>query len=120
MIKKTIFFLGLLCCIGCEEIVGLEDISKNTVNVLAPMDNSVVKTDSLVVFSWEGVADAEDYHIQLALPSFESASQIVMDSILPNVHFRTKLDPDTYQWRVRALNSEYSTDFSTQTFTVEK
>lgn len=120
MMRKGAIFLGLLCCIGCEEIIGLEDISRDTINVLAPMDNSIVKTDSLIVFSWEGVADAENYHIQLALPSFENAAQILTDSILSNVQFSTKLDPNTYEWRIRALNSEYSTDFSTQNFTVEK
>ena len=117
------YFLFILCftfcLVSCDDIVEVEDISENEVNVLAPTDNALLNTTS-VTFTWEALEDAETYHLQIATPSFENALQIVKDSVLTNTSFSTSLDEKVYEWRIRAQNSEYYTEYRIQSFTIEE
>ncbi|MCV6630363.1 MAG: hypothetical protein OIF50_10975, partial [Flavobacteriaceae bacterium] len=66
------------------------------------------------------MADASLYQIQLATPNFEHAAQILIDSITEKNSYSKILTPNTYEWRVRALNSAYATAYTTNGFIVLK
>lgn len=112
-----------LCCLSivffllnCEAIF-IEDISEETIELLAPSDNSEITRGS-IQFNWQEVAASKDYTIQIATPNFENATQILLDSIITDNGFIKDLDSASYQWRVRGNNSGYSTEFSTHNLNV--
>lgn len=115
MKRLSLVFL-VLSCIGCEAIF-VEDISNDLVILLAPSENSEV-TQGSTNFRWQLLDQADVYQIQIATPSFENASQIVLDSIVESNTAQKMLEAGTYQWRVKALNSDYQTNYSTAGFTV--
>lgn len=125
MVKKVLpllFFVGLMT--ACEDIFEVTDISNEQVQLLAPTNESVV-TDSIVNFNWNGVEEAESYVVQIATPDFENATQFVLDTVITidstfvGNRISKRLLEDTYQWRVQAQNSAFSTEFSTSGFTVQ-
>ncbi|MEM8927864.1 MAG: hypothetical protein AAGC45_06655 [Bacteroidota bacterium] len=126
MVKKLLPLFFLLCLLtGCEDIFEVTDISNEQVQLLAPTNQSVVM-DSIVNFNWNGVEEADAYLIQVATPDFENAIQIVLDTVVSidstfvGNRISKQLPDNTYQWRVQAQNSAFSTAFSTNGFTVQK
>lgn len=117
--KKIVLFILVSCLLyTCDDIIEVEDISGETISILAPVNNSVLDEGS-VIFSWNEVQDATEYRLQLATPSFENASQILLDSTVSVTNFSKVLETGDYQWRVRAENSEFQTNYSIQNFTIE-
>jgi len=105
--------------VSCDDIVGVNDISDETLTILAPTNGStLIITD--VTFSWNSVEDAEQYKLQVATPNFVMANQIILDTLVASTNFSQPLELGNYEWRVRAENSEYQTDYSTQNFTIEE
>jgi hypothetical protein len=118
--KKLLTLMALSFVIfTCDDIIEVEDISDEIVIVLAPVNDSVLGEGS-VIFSWNDVQDASQYRLQLATPSFENASQILLDSIVNATNFPKVLELGDYEWRVRAENSEYQTQYTIQNFIVEE
>ncbi|MEO0573311.1 MAG: hypothetical protein AAF039_16510 [Bacteroidota bacterium] len=125
MLKKTLLLLLVIGGLtACEDIFEVTDITNEEVQLLAPTNQSVV-TDSIVNFNWNGIEEAEAYLVQIATPNFESASQIVLDTVITidstfvGNRISKRLSDNSYQWRVQAQNSAFSTAFSTNGFTVE-
>ncbi|MEO1486502.1 MAG: hypothetical protein AAFU57_12190 [Bacteroidota bacterium] len=126
--KKRILLLVLchLALCSCEDILEVQDISNESVVLLAPAENTVV-TDSVVNFVWNEILDVDidAYRVQIATPSFESAAQIVLDSTLTldstfvGTRVSQKLSNRAYQWRVKAMNSAFETNFTVNDFTVD-
>ncbi|MBL4605810.1 MAG: hypothetical protein JKY02_09190 [Flavobacteriaceae bacterium] len=114
--KKIHYALILVCFLSCEAVF-LDDLSNDTVVLLAPLDNAQLDVGNNT-FSWELLDNAETYQIQIATPSFANANQIVLDSVTSLRMLIHDLSAGTYQWRIKALNSEYETPFSTVDFTV--
>ena len=104
---------------ACREIILVENISNRTVEVLAPVDNSVLPITN-VNFTWEPIEFAEQYHLQVAVPNFFEAQQIVEDTLISQTNFSKTLVPENYEWRVKALNSAYETGYTTQSFRIEE
>ena len=118
--KKIFTILSLLYIIySCDDIVEVENISDETVILLAPSENAILNITELT-FSWQTMQDAEQYHLQIATPTFENALQILKDTTLTSTNFSTTLDYNHYQWRVKALNSGYQTGYTTQSFSIEE
>ena len=117
--KKLSIILFAVLIISCDDIIEVQDISNETVTLLAPTNEAVLSTIHLT-FSWEPIEDAESYELQIATPTFEDALQIVKDSSLIGTSFNTTLENNMYQWRIRAVNSGYHTDYSTQSFSIEE
>lgn len=119
--KKALLVFGLLLSIlvACDDIVEVVDISNQKVVALAPVNNAVLDTLPNT-FTWEALEDAETYHLQVSTPSFESATQIVIDTVLMKTNFTKVLPVNTYEWRIRAENSGYSTVYTKESFSVEK
>lgn len=116
--------LCLIFCSSCEELLEVPDISNESVQLLAPSDSTIVHQTN-VNFTWDEVFEATQYHIQVAAPSFENAAQIVVDTLIvidssyAGPKFNKNLTDSSYEWRVKAMNSAYDTDFSVNRFTVE-
>lgn len=118
--KKILLAYSLFIIVtACDDIIEVEDISNQTVILLAPTNNAVLNITELT-FSWQTVADAESYHIQIATPTFNEALQIVTDSTVMITSFSTPLEVNDYEWRVSAVNSDFQTTYTTQSFTIEE
>ena len=96
------------------------DISNEIVTVLAPADASTFTTTDTISFSWNSLTDAENYVIQIAIPDFANATEIIEDVTQTETTFSvSNLDESSYEWRVKATNADSETAYTTQTFTVE-
>jgi len=119
MRKILTYFLFSLSFTACDDIFEVGDISDNTVELLAPSDNSILNILT-PTFSWTPLEEAENYHLQIATPNFSEATQIVLDTLVTESNYAVSLDTIAYQWRVRAENSGYQTDYTTQSFSIEE
>lgn len=113
---KLIIFIVLTAIFHSCDDVFADDISNESVNILAPLDGSTVSTNP-IAFDWENLKGAENYELQIATPTFDAATQIVLDTVLTNNTFSYSTPPDDYEWRIRALNVEYQTEYSQARFT---
>jgi hypothetical protein len=118
MLKKLCVLSILILGFACEEIIEVDDISNDIVVVLAPVDDITIN-NTAVNFSWEALEAAETYHLQVALPNFNSAEEIVLDTLVSSTNFNQTLLVNEYQWRVKAINSGYETLYTTQNLTIE-
>lgn len=120
----SILVLTALLCLSCEDILEVSDISNERVDLVAPSDSTTV-VQSNVNFTWNDVYEASEYRIQVAAPDFENAAQIVVDtlvvvdSLYTGPRFSKNLVDSDYEWRVKAMNSGYETEYSQNQFTVE-
>lgn len=119
MLRKFCFVLIFFSLMSCEQLIEVEDISNETVSVLAPSNNAALDT-TVVSFSWEPLESAESYHLQIALPNFENTQMIVEDTLISSTNYTKSLEAGTYQWRIKALNFGYQTQYTTQNLTIEE
>jgi len=105
-IVLSLILLGLLS--SCKEIIE-PDITKKVVTLKSPSD-SVTFTSLSPTFSWEPVEDATKYNIQIASPSFAKITTLI-DTVVSKTQFTKQLFSGRFQWRVRAQNVNYLTDF---------
>ncbi|MEM1003019.1 MAG: hypothetical protein AAGH46_10265, partial [Bacteroidota bacterium] len=85
----------------------------------APTDNSVLNITD-VQFSWEPIQFSDGYQLQVAEPNFQFATQILEDTLVGSTSFIKTLSSGPYEWRVRAVNSAYETNYTTQAFSIEE
>tara|TARA_R110002072_G_scaffold7503_2_gene40924 strand:+ start:722077 stop:723009 length:933 start_codon:yes stop_codon:yes gene_type:complete len=93
------------------------EITDKTVVLIAPAKDAEV-TEGTINFNWEEVEDASEYELQVAQPNFENTQQLFLNSVDSIPSATTELRSGQYEWRVRALNSNSSTPYSTATFMV--
>lgn len=117
--KKATLILLVFITFSCEEILEIDDISNEKVTLLAPA-NGVSIPNNQVNFSWEAVEEADEYQLQVAIPSFEEAIEIVADTTFSQRTYSQSFEIGDYEWRVRALNSGYKSKYTTRRFTVEE
>ncbi len=103
MKKLNYVLCFLIVFLSCDDIIEVEDISDKTVHILAPTNASVLSIET-ITFSWETIEEAEIYYIQVATPTFENATQILVDSSLTKTSLIKTLPANSYEWRVRAEN----------------
>ena len=127
MRKIAFYFLPLLVfCISCEDIF-VENISNREVTVICPGDNweLELQDDSTmtaeVVFWWEYLKGADHYVLQLVSPDFSNINRLLFDVVVDSANsYSMALPAGQYQWRIRAGNSSYFTDYVTRSFSVLK
>ena len=119
MMKRIYIMMVLVSCLACEDILPDQDISNDTVVLIAPSNDAVLNITT-INFSWEAVQDADHYHLQIAQPSFQAALQIIQDTIITSNQYSTSLSANSYEWRVRGENGAYQTNYTTQNFSVEE
>ena len=84
------------------------DIRNKTVNVTSPKEGTVL-TGPEVTFLWDRLAGAEEYKVTIVSPSFGNITQVIDDRSLKDNSFRISLTEGSYQWRIQAVNGNYST-----------
>ncbi|WP_123772406.1 hypothetical protein [Zobellia sp. OII3] len=116
--------MALLVLSSCQDILEVPDISNKNIELLAPKDSTTVLHNN-VSFTWTEILEADTYSVQIATPNFNNAAQIEFDTILrvDSTFIRTgiiqNLPDSDYEWRVKALNSGYETNYSSSVFTVK-
>jgi len=105
-------FLG-----GCDDLLE-DDISKAVVTHLAPCDSCSINA-SEIVFWWAQVEDADRYQLQVVSPGFDQIKQLIVDTIVTDDKWSAEFKHGNYQWRIKALNSYYQTEFFTWDFKVD-
>lgn len=121
--SSTVFVIVVFTLSSCEELLEVRNISGERIILLAPSDSTQV-TQSIVNFNWNEIVEATDYRVQVARPSFLEASQIVLDTLVAvdstyiGPLLTKNLFDGPYEWRVKALNSDFETEFTTHSFTV--
>lgn len=117
---KYKIWLGLCLLImglaSCEEIIE-ENIEKENLNILAPLDSLTVS--STVTFLWDEMDGADAYHLQIVSPNFDSLIVLLQDTLVEGNRFTTTLSRGTYQWRLRGENSAYASGYVTRTLFVD-
>jgi hypothetical protein len=116
MKKKFLLLLAVGMLLSCEAIF-VENISNAKVSILAPTEGTTIST-GIINFNWNAVDAADLYQIQIATPNFSNASQIVVDTTVTKTSFSKNMTIGNYQWRVKALNSDYQTRFTITSFEV--
>ncbi|WP_299884422.1 hypothetical protein [uncultured Lacinutrix sp.] len=97
------------------------NISNATVSLLAPADAVIFNTSDTINFSWDSTLGADNYTIQIATPNFANATQIVENQTVTATNFSiSNLIANSYEWRVKAINTNYQTNYTAQVFTVEE
>lgn len=118
MKKNSIYIILLsICMLGCEEILFEEDLSNDTITIVAPTSGALVENTS-VVFSWNQLEGATSYHLQVARPNFENATQILEDTTVTMQSYNATLIRGNYEWRVRGQNAGSETPFVTTPFEI--
>lgn len=119
------FVLFLVFLASCEDILEVPDISDQRVELVAPLTNTVVNQNTINL-TWNGISDVDAYRIQVAMPNFDNAAQIVLDSLIVRDTLgqidtgleRLLLFNGGYEWRIQGLNSGFETPFSSAIFSV--
>lgn len=93
------------------------DISNRSVVLLAPADGVEVSSTT-VFFDWEEVEDATSYEIQVATPDFDNTQQLLLNTEDSITFKELNMNVGNYEWRVRAKNSNYSTEYSSARFSI--
>jgi len=113
MMKKVKRYLSLLLAFpiffSCEDIFE-KDISAKVPVIISPADGlSYNRSD--ILFWWEYMNGADYYQLQIAKPGFDLIEQLVTDTITEANKLIVILDTGTYEWRIRACNIAYCTDY---------
>lgn len=115
--KKLLFaIISSLLIIGCAKWVSV-DISNESITVISPVDNH---TDSLQSksFNWEDLEGSNKYQLQIVSPRFDSIIVNVLDSEMTETTFTKTLTPGKYQWRVRGVNDDFKSLWTTHSLEV--
>jgi len=111
MSKQHLFLLSLLCLVlfACSDFTE-EDLENDTVVLLGPADEVSTETQTLT-FWWDEVKGADKYRLQIAEPNFESIVRLELDTLIGANQFEHTLYPGEFEWRVRAENSAYTSNY---------
>lgn len=109
-IRNTLLFFVLVVITGCKTFFE-EDISNQTVKLLSPTNGTMTEIGPQT-FWWEKIGGASDYRLQVVSPSFDSAEVLILDTLVSTDKFIAVLYPSVYEWRVRAENSAWQTQWT--------
>jgi hypothetical protein len=108
-ISNTALFLVLVTIAGCNAFFE-KDISGQTIKLLSPINGTTTEIASQT-FWWEKVEGAANYRLQIVSPSFDATETVILDTLISKDKFMVTLDPSGYEWRVRAENSIWQTQW---------
>ncbi|AXT18312.1 hypothetical protein D7030_08370 [Flavobacteriaceae bacterium AU392] len=104
----------LIMSFSCDDVFE-EDISEDLIQITAPIPNTIIRGNT-VQFLWEELEGADNYRIQIMNNNREN----IVDSLVSINSFTYILNPNEYQWTVRAENFAYQTEYVSQiNFTVQ-
>jgi hypothetical protein len=107
----------LVTSISCNDIIE-EDLTGTTLVIMSPANN--LQTNILSqTFWWEEVTGATSYNIQIVDSTFQNINSLLLDSNVTTNKFNYTLYPGKFQWRVKALNGNSETLYTTYSLTVD-
>lgn len=115
--KFLLFVAGIFTLWACDDILET-DISDKQVILVSPADSLHAQKNKLT-FSWNPVNGASGYVLQVVQPSFIEQEFVVLDTFLLQTQFTMELPAGKYAWGVAAVNSAYSSYFSTRYFSID-
>lgn len=114
-LNTAVLFL-IVAITACSDVVE-DDLSKKTMNILAPANNAI-NPNYVQTFWWDYLDDANTYQLQIVKPNFDSVLTLILDTTISSNKFSISLLPGSYQWRVRAKNGSSETAFITRNLSV--
>ena len=117
---KNIFIIVcfLIQIAGCKDIFE-KDITRDKVTIISPKDDIKPYGDS-IKFVWEILDGADEYHITIVSPNFDTIQQYIHDVKTIENRFTLFLNEGKYEWSVQAFNFGYESMKSRQQFRVLK
>jgi hypothetical protein len=109
-IVLTSILVSAIFLSSCEKWFS-QDISEETPILLSPYD-SLSTNSNAVQFWWEEMLDATKYKIQIVSPCFNRIEKLILDSTISETNFQVSLSPGEYEWRVRAENDAYFSEYA--------
>ncbi|MBR8534945.1 hypothetical protein KDU71_05180 [Carboxylicivirga sediminis] len=100
-------FIGITAC----EVFLEEDIENDQVEILSPIDGTTTEIVTHT-FWWDKIDGADKYRLQLVSPSFDASETVLTDTLVSGDKYEMTLYPGQFEWRIRAENSAYVTDWS--------
>lgn len=95
-----------------------KNISTERISITTPLEASEIDK-GVIDFTWNELENADRYHIQIAKPDFSINSNIFEDTFVETNTFEKDLSEGDYECRIRAMNSDYETNYTTLRFTVK-
>lgn len=118
MKPNVCFYLLILCLsISCDDIF-VTDISNKEIIINCPKDQFTTKSTTPIVFWWETLDGAETYDLQVVSSDFDNIIKLYLDVSIDSTRFNITLPAGDYQWRIRANNSSFSTQYIIRTISV--
>jgi len=96
---------ALIALSSCDDVLE-EDISGDQVDIIAPKDMDIVEGNT-VQFLWNPLEGADSYTLQVY-----TSSTLELDTIVSTTPYTYILNSDTYQWRIKAENNAYQTQYT--------
>ena len=97
---------------GCSKDRIEPDLSNDTITLTSPVDS--LRTNVLTqTFRWTTSGEASNYTLNIISGNIASANFTVLDTTISSQEFTHALPLGDYFWRVKAVNSEYESRFST-------
>ncbi|PXX95185.1 hypothetical protein DF185_22670 [Marinifilum breve] len=94
-----------------------EDIENDKLTLLGPADGVSTETQTLT-FWWDFVEGADSYRLQIADPNFEGIVRLELDTLVSSNQFEHTLYPGDFEWRVRAENSAYTSEYFSRNLSI--
>lgn len=109
MRKTTSIFL-IICSVlfSCTKDFIVSDISKKALEVNSPVDDYKTSSNT-ITFWWQPLEGADSYNLKVVRPSFASPLEVLLDTTIASSKFILTLEPGSYEWSVKGVNSVYST-----------
>ncbi len=109
--------IAVLSMVSCQDFFE-KNIEDKTVTIISPLDGTVSPYYA-VIFRWNDVSGATEYQIQAVSPSFENPLLFLYDTLISGTSITLSFNPGSFQWRIRAVNSAYMSNFQTYYFSIE-
>lgn len=116
-ISSIALLLGLCVFFASCKDVFEEDLAGMAIALVAPTDGWQGSANS-ITFRWEEVPGATAYQLQLASPDLVRYLDLTLDTQVTALQITTTLIPDSFSWRMRAVNASSSTPWATRRFVI--
>lgn len=117
---RKIFLLGTVLCLlllyGCDDIFE-KDITNSITEIITPADGVTIQGPEILIW-WNDVVGSDYYELQLVKPNFQSIESLIADTTLTSGKITLSIEAGTYEYRIRACNSAYCTDYSYRSFII--
>lgn len=108
--KNSLLFGFGLILISCSEFF-VPDISDHIPILIIPGQQDTIVNNS-IHFKWTEMEGADSYKLEVVSPSFASISEFPLDSAIEGTEFFYTLDPGVYEYRIKAINSAFESEYS--------